>query len=401
MRAATRPIRIREGVANEVLQKLSAGDLGYDEAWLQGLIAAHPQLLPVSEIEPAFEGLVSAGREIACGHGYIDNLFLTAGGNIVVVETKLHANSQARREAVAQVLDYVAALSTMTFERFEAAVCAAQHGPDRPASLHALVKGEPDALDECAFADAVAANLSRGRMLALVVGDGIRREAETLAAVLQSHAGSYFTFALVELAIYRSADLDLIVVPSILAKTLMIERAVVRLSPASAPIIIEALPAKANSAPSMAKGISEEQFDELMNQRQPGLASAIKEFLATLEPLGVYSDMKASLNIKADVGGEKPINLGYIQKNGQLWTNAVPANVSSDASREYLDRVARAIDGSVVEAAPGMASYVSTNGKSAPHIEKLLPKHADEWRAAVEELVRSTRASLKSGIDPP
>ena len=288
MRAATKPIRIRKGVANEPLQKFLAGDLGYNELWLQELIAAYPGVLPVSEIEPAFERLVSAGREIACGHGYIDNLFLTGGGDIVLVETKLHANSQARREVVAQTLDYVAALSTMTFEKFEAAVCAAQHASVRPASLHALIKGEPEALDECAFADAVSANLSRGRMLALVVGDGIRREAETLAGVLQSHAGSYFTFALVELAIYRAGDGDLFVVPSTLAKTMMIERAVVRLSPATAPIIIEALPPKPASASSVPRGISEEQFDELMDQRQSGLASAIKEFLSTLNCEHLY-----------------------------------------------------------------------------------------------------------------
>ena len=392
MRAATKPIRIREGVANEVLQKLSAGDLGYNELWLQELIAAHPEVLPVSEIEPAFERLISAGREIACGHGYIDNLFLTGGGDIVLVETKLHANSQARREVVAQTLDYVAALSAMTFEKFEAAVCAAQHGRDRPASLHALIKGEPEALDECAFSDAVSANLSRGRMLALVVGDGIRREAETLASVLQSHAGSYFTFALVELAIYRGGDGDLFVVPSTLAKTLMIERAVVRISPASAPIIVEALPPKSQSASLAPRGISEVQFDELMNQRKPGLSSSIREFLSSLEPLGVYSEMKASLNLKANAGGDKPINLGYIQKNGQLWTNAATWNISEQASREYLDRLARAIQGTVVEATPGMSAYVSTNGKSAPYIEKLLPDHANEWRSAVEELLRSARA---------
>lgn len=184
----------------------------------------------MAEIEPAFERIVSAGREIACGHGFIDNLFLTGGGDIVPVETKLHANAQARREVVAQTLDYVSALAAMNFSRFEQIVCAAQHRSGRPGSLHELVRDLPDALDECRLFDAVSANLRRGRILALVVGDGVRREVETLAGILQSHAGSHFTFALVELALYRASNQSIFVVPSVLAKTLMIERAVVRIA---------------------------------------------------------------------------------------------------------------------------------------------------------------------------
>lgn len=390
MRAFTRPIRIRNGEVDKTLRKLSLGDLGYSESWLQELIAAHPEVLPVAEIEPAFEHLIPSGREIACGHGYIDNLFLTGGGDIVVVETKLHANSQARREVVAQTLDYVAALSAMSFDQFEAAVCAAQHVGERPNSLHWLVKNAPEALDECAFADAISANLARGRMLALVVGDGIRREAETLAGVLQSHAGSHFTFALVELTIFRSADGDLLVVPSTLAKTLLIERAVVRVDPANGPVVVEPLRQTVAAASVRPRSLTEIEFDEIMDQRGVGLAEYIRAFVRSLEPLGVYPELRGSLNLKAEVGGEKPVNLGYIQKNGQLWTDAVSWKMPLDPALEYLTEVANLIGGSVVQ--PNKSPYVAASATTAPRIEDLLPQHEVGWRAAIEKVLHRLRS---------
>ena len=85
---------------------------------------------------------------MACGHGFIDNLFITPRGDIVLVETKLWRNPQARREVIAQALDYVAALMTMDYASFEAA--AAKAGLTTT-SLHALVADQADALEESAF----------------------------------------------------------------------------------------------------------------------------------------------------------------------------------------------------------------------------------------------------------
>src|SRR3546814_19642266 len=67
-----------------------------------------------------------------------------------------------------------------------------------------LVHGHPEALDEAEFIDAVSLNLRLGRMLAIVLGDGIRTETEALCDLLQSHAGAHFTFALVELATWQN-----------------------------------------------------------------------------------------------------------------------------------------------------------------------------------------------------
>jgi hypothetical protein len=104
---------------------------------------------------------------------------------------------------VAQALDYVSALMTIGYEAFEAAVLKARGEGTR---LYDLVADQPEALEEASFVDAVAKNLSRGRMLVIALGDGIRQEAEALATLLQSHAGALFTFALVELATWRNVE---------------------------------------------------------------------------------------------------------------------------------------------------------------------------------------------------
>ena len=388
MRAVTKPVRISPDQTMEPLSRISAGDAQYSENWLQELLDRHPEVLPVSEIEPAFEYVISAGREISCAHGYIDNLFLTGGGDIVLVETKLHANAQARREVVAQTLDYLSALVSMDFTQFEQIVCAAQHRGERPRCLYDLVRHVPEALDECRFFDAVSANLRRGRVLALVVGDGVRREAETLTGILQSHAGSHFTFALVELALYRASDDSILVVPSILAKTHMIERAVVRIIDDTGRLAVEKVPAQ-ETAPKP-RGLTELKFDEEMEKRQPGLARHIRDFIVSLEPMGVYAEMLGSLNLKVEVGRERPANLGFIQKNGQVWTSSLALAMPQEPSLRYNEELARHIGGKVAYASE-RELYVSTNGKSAPRIEDLLPAHADAWREAIRDLIAELR----------
>ena len=96
-------------------------------------------------------------------------------------------------------------------------------------TLHALFQ-EPGDRPESEFVDAVTNNLRRGRIVVLVVGDGIRKETERPVEGLQSHAGFHFTFALVELGVYRVPGGDgLLVVPNALAQTQLIDRGVVRL----------------------------------------------------------------------------------------------------------------------------------------------------------------------------
>src|SRR5688500_8757685 len=109
-RAAGTPLLIGRAGAKLRLEKLSLTAGEYNEAWLQALAFAHPEVLPIGDIEPGFGELCPIAREVPCGHGTIDNLYITGAGELVLVEAKLWKNPQARREVVGQVLDYIAAL---------------------------------------------------------------------------------------------------------------------------------------------------------------------------------------------------------------------------------------------------------------------------------------------------
>jgi hypothetical protein len=367
------------------LERVFLGAGMHDESWLQALIFAHPELLPVAEIEPGFGIIIPAAREVACGHGSIDNLYVTPSGEIVLVETKLWRNVQARREVVAQALDYVSALMRMGYEAFEAAVL--KGGTQNASNLHSLVADQPDALEEAAFVDAVAANLARGRLLVIVLGDGIRREAEALAELLQSHAGAHFTFALVELGAWQhKATGDLVLVPHTLAQTVMITRGI--LTFADGVPVVSPPPVEQQKR---AQSMSETMFFDELAKIGPDLPAAIRSFLARAEPLGVYADLKASLNLKVDLADtSRPTNFGYIAKNGQLWTNPLSWTAPEPIAREYNRRLAELIGGSV---SAGKELYLTTNGTSASQVSALLPDHTDAWIDAIQQALRELRSS--------
>lgn len=389
-RIYARPILVSRTNTRCELQRIHLGAGTHDEAWLQALIHDHPAILPIADIEPGFGDPLPAAREVPCGHGFIDNLYLTPAGDIVLVEAKLWRNSQMRREVVAQVLDYVAALTKMGYEGFEAAIRRGNGAPER---LFDLVRDHPEALSEAAFIDAVSNNLRRGRMLAVALGDGIRTETEALAQFLQSHAGAHFTFALVELSVWRNATGDLLVVPSTLARTVMIERGIVRLEHGA--VSVHPVPQEEQLGP---QSLSSSDFWEAIGRRDPRLPGVLHDFLAALEPLGVYPDLKASLNLKADLPDRpKPINLGYITKNGQLWTNPAAWETPEYVWRPYMEKLAGLIGGTI---ATGSTNYVSIDGKSAPRIEQFLPAHQAAFLQVVADMLRALaeRNAVEAGM---
>ena len=116
------PAIVNPNAASTKPKRLSFDQKIFEEKWLQKLIDSNPELLPVTEIEPAFAPLVSVGLEIETGVGFIDNLFISPQGYLTMAETKLWRNHEARREVVSQIIDYAAAVSHWTFEQLESKV---------------------------------------------------------------------------------------------------------------------------------------------------------------------------------------------------------------------------------------------------------------------------------------
>lgn len=369
------------------MERITLGGI-HNEAWLQNLIHDHPSLLPVDMIEPGFGPLIPIAKEVPCSAGYIDNLFLTPSGEIVLVEVKLWQNAELRRKVVAQALDYVAALTAMDYPSFEAMILK---GCKLTApSLHAMIANHPDAYAEPEFIDAVSRNLRRGRILVLAVAEGMREETETLAGLLQGHAGAHFTFALVELGCWRNIDTgDILCVPDTLAQTVLIERGIVVIQD-GLPHILPSAPHKITSKP---HSLSAEMFFEELAKREPWLPDAIQAFLKKVEALGVYPDQRATLGFKVNHPvDQKPINLGYIDKTGKLWTDAVALNLPDDIALRYTQRLSDLIGGQI---SSSNGKSVTTNGVSAPPVLALLPAHADAWADAIQTLLTEIRERVK------
>lgn len=197
------PIWLATGATSGVELKRAALNSGssesYDEAWLQALLDTHPEVLPIEQIEPGFGTLVPLCRELPLDFGggksgALDNFFVTEFGGLVLVETKLWRNPEARRTVVAQAMEYAASVFQLTYEELEASVNSARRTSGRSeAPLTKLVAEHAGAsFDDVTFIDAVTLNLRRGRAIVAVVGDGIREDITLLAELLQSHAGHRF-----------------------------------------------------------------------------------------------------------------------------------------------------------------------------------------------------------------
>src|ERR1700686_1798926 len=93
----------------EPLQPLKLGPEGagtYDERWLQDLLYAHADLMPIDEIEPVFSGAAAVCRELPTPGGPLDLVYVNEHGLLTLVECKLWRNPEARRQVVGQILDY-------------------------------------------------------------------------------------------------------------------------------------------------------------------------------------------------------------------------------------------------------------------------------------------------------
>lgn len=172
------------------------------EELIEKLVYEHPEVIPIADIEPAFAPLTSICRQLPTVAGQVDNLWLTPEGGIVLGECKLARNPQARREVVAQVLDYAGTLRSMHYEDLEGAVRQARRDPG--ATLWSFVAEQSD-LDEAQFVDAVERRLRLGQFLLLIIGDGIQEGAEALVSGLQLRAGIHaaLAFGTVDMAAWR------------------------------------------------------------------------------------------------------------------------------------------------------------------------------------------------------
>ena len=181
----------------------------YDaEAVLQSLLAEHPEILAGGE---STAGWVLVRREAgipdaadASNRWALDHLFLDAGGVPTLVEVKRSSDSRARREVVAQMLDYAA--NATLFWRVELLRSWFEDEATRAGSTAAeTLLATLGVGDEAAYWSTVQTNLAADRIRLVFVADEIAAELRTIIEFLNRRMTETEVFA-IEVKQYIEAD---------------------------------------------------------------------------------------------------------------------------------------------------------------------------------------------------
>lgn len=231
------------------LRRIPLTDRTFPEDWLQEILESSPQLLPTKEISGIYSQLTCISREVSVPSGYIDNLYISAQGYIVLVETKLWRNPEAMRSVVAQIIDYAKDISKWDYEKLDN-VYRNYHNTEKSIYTVLSEKGYTDE-DENDFIDIVTRNLRSARFLLMIAGDGIRESTESMTEFLSRNAGMSFDLALCELEVYDLGNGEHLVVPQLTTKTKIIERTIFRVDEKSyieEPMVSTAVPERVRKA---------------------------------------------------------------------------------------------------------------------------------------------------------
>ncbi len=295
-------------------------DHEFNEDWLQDLIHTHPSLLPAKELEPMLDNLIPVCRELPCPSGFLDNLYVTPDGYLVLAECKLWRNPESRRKVIAQIMDYAKDFAGWDYDDLMQAINKANKtNLENP--LYNAVAAEADAIDEIAFVDQVSKNMRMGRHMLMIVGDGIQENMESLADHVQKHMGLHFTLALIEVGLFEFKNKGMMVIPSIIARTTNIERAIIRMEQPDAQITIEEpIDQSRNNKSATKSSLTEEAFFEKLSENTPNGVAWVQSLLPKLADLGITYDIKRTLILRFIPDGETVFNLGYIDTSGRFQT---------------------------------------------------------------------------------
>lgn len=327
----------------------------FSEDSLQELIFEHPELLPITAFEPSFSEIIPVCRELPMPAGRLDNLYVTPQGSLILVECKLWRNPEARRKVISQIMDYAKDIAEWSYDDLAEAINA-KNGTNNENPLYAIVKESPETPAEHIFVDQVSRNLALGRHLLLIVGDGIQEGAENLANFLQQNMGLHFTLGLLEMGIFKLPNKDgLIVIPSVIAKTTIIERGVIRFENGAYKLTMPKAQ-KDGTKITRAENLSEIEFFEALAQHQTNSADWLKRTLKKMEPYGVTWEVKQRLLPRFCPDGEHEFSLGYFMTEGQYITSNVTWELRKlgleELGIEYIKGIANIIPDATVKISP-------------------------------------------------
>ena len=226
-RMCKKPVIITADRQVEQLNRIPLCSREFKEEWLQDILEKQPDILPSGDVDSIYSQLLCVAREAEVPSGFIDNLYISAKGYIVIVETKLWKNPEATRTVVGQIIDYAKDVCTWDYEKLDS-VYREYHNDEH--LFEAIIKKNyQESEDEAYFIDVVEKNLKSARFLLMIVGDGIREGTEKMASFLNENSSMPFDLALCELEVYDMDNGKRLVVPQLTTKTRVIERTVFKL----------------------------------------------------------------------------------------------------------------------------------------------------------------------------
>lgn len=201
----------------------------YDEHWLQDLLFRHPALIVADRLDGGLGDVVPLCRELAIprasGTVFADILGVARTGRLVIIECKLWRNPQARREVLAQILEYAALLRGWSFGDLTAGIKRklATHLPN---PIFAAAKLRWPELEEAPFVDAMTRSLKLGDFQLIIAGDGIRSDTHAIAEHLNSQGAGLAQLTLLEIQLWQAASGAIVVVPMVPLRTEVLQQRV-------------------------------------------------------------------------------------------------------------------------------------------------------------------------------
>lgn len=239
---------------------------GNDKLSPQVILANNPGIIcniPELEIGEISTPLII--RELSTSRGSIDILYITSNSDIILVETKLYKNPESHRAVVAQVIDYVKALTEIDVDILI------------KNALNSKYSDKEFKTDDY-FISALIKNIDTGNFFVIIVGDNIHPNILGITDSIQSAPHLAFTIFLVELAPKILDDNTILINPRLISKTNEVERSVIKLeiSKSGSEISIDSSVPEKESKGSKPI-LSEEEY--LSNIEKPEFVPIIREYM--------------------------------------------------------------------------------------------------------------------------
>ncbi len=377
MKQYSTPLLIKDNEIEVITQIEKKGQ--YNESYIQKLIYNTPQVLPISRIEPIYDNPVSLCREMPLKTGFVDAIYVNEDGYITIAECKLWKNPQARREVVAQIIDYAQALSEMDYVTFEKQILLARGGKEK--SLFEIINNEENTIDEKDFVDSVSRNLKSGRFLLLIVGDGIQENAENLINFLNNYSKLSFTLSMVEINLYSTSN-GVLAVPNVLLKTTEIKRIIYQTSSELPTTVDEEKPTSATESEfynRLEKNVGKDKADRIRN-----MIADLSNKYNLVSVLGRGKHI--SLNLKSS---DEYFNLASFQEKGDIEFYGIVYNAGrlnhKEIGIEYLDTIAAFTNARVTKERQEWSWKVRHDNKDILAME--LVDNKDKWEQAIDKFL--------------